>query len=91
MIKYTEEKFKELLWARGKEKIELSSMDEEYLRNVLRMIYNKRDYLWIWCRDVRLIKKYPNPDIFYTRYLTKTPFFKALLKEITKRSEEELN
>lgn len=86
MTKYTEEKFKQLVWARGNEKIELSDMDEKYLRNALKMTYTKRDALWVWCRDVRLIKKYPNPDIFYTKYLTKTPFFKALLKELTKRS-----
>lgn len=83
--RYTEDKLNSDFWVNGNgEKLELSSMDEGYLRNVLHLLYKKRSLLWLGCKNVSLIDEFENEDDFFHRVVRESTLWFALIDALEK-------
>lgn len=63
--------------------IDVSELDKEYLRNILGVIYKKRDSLWLNCANVKVIKKFYSGDVFFRRVVVKSTLWNAILNKLS--------
>lgn len=66
---------------------ELSTMDKDYLQNILYFLYKKRDKYWLSCKDVDLIEKIRDGDEFFQVVIRNSTIWKSIINELQKPVE----
>ncbi|MBU5341245.1 hypothetical protein [Caldifermentibacillus hisashii] len=84
----TEEVLNNQNWVDGCGEIhELSTMDKDYLQNILYFLYKKRDRYWFGCKDINLIEKFKDGDEFFQHVIRNSTIWKSIIAELEKPVE----
>lgn len=63
--------------------LEVSSLEQDYLQNILMYLYKHRDRYWLNCKDASLIELFRDGDEFFQLVIRKSTIWTSIIEQLT--------